>query len=84
VGEGDDAGVYADLVSLPPNTQYHGADPNSGGGQVFLVLQGTLLHDRQALAAPASIALTRDEAAVTLSAGPDGLQMLALQYPRRA
>jgi hypothetical protein len=83
VNEGDDAGVFAAMVSLPPHTQYIGADPHSGGGQVFLVLQGAMFQGGQTLAAPASVVLTDDEVAITIAAGGDGVQMLVLQYPRR-
>lgn len=78
-----DAGVFADMLLLPPRASHRGADPQSGGGQVFLVLQGMLEHDRQSLSAPASVVLTRDEPALEFSAGADGLQVLMMQYPRR-
>ena len=42
VDEGEDAGMFADMLLLPPHEHYTGAVPSSGGGQVFLVLQGTL------------------------------------------
>ena len=78
-----DAGVLASLLLLPPHAHYQGVDPQRGGGQVFLVLQGTLVHHGQVLAAPASVVLTRDEAALSFGAAGDGLQVLMLQYPRR-
>lgn len=84
VGPADaDAGVLAQVVALPPHAPFAGADPRTGGGQVFLVLQGAMRHRDTLLRAPASVALTRDEAALRISAGPDGLQLLVLQYPRR-
>ena len=51
--------------------------------QVLLVLQGALTHGNETLAAPASVALTRDEAALRFAAGADGLQVLMLQFPCR-
>lgn len=78
-----DAGMFADILFLGPRMPYEGASPETGGGQVFLVLQGSLEHHGQSLVAPASVALTRDEAALTFRAGADGLQVLMLQYPRR-
>ncbi len=78
-----DAGVFADMLLLPRHAHYSGADPASGGGQVFLVLQGELTHAAATLAAPASVALTRDESPLQFAAGADGLQLLMLQYPRR-
>jgi hypothetical protein len=77
------AGVVADMLLLGPRMSYTGADPNTGGGQVVLVLEGVLEHHGASLAAPALVALTRDKAALTFRAGADGLQAL-LQYPRRA
>lgn len=84
VPDGDaDAGLFADMLFLGPRMPYLGTDPKTGGGQVFLVLQGALEYDKQSLAAPASVALTHDEAALTFHAGSEGLQILMLQYPRR-
>ncbi len=84
-GEHDpDAGVFLDVVTMGPSMQYAGADPQSGGGQVFLVVQGGILHEGQTLGLRGSVAVTCDEAPLTLASGIDGLQMLAFQYPRRS
>ena len=84
VDRGDpDEGVFADIVSLPPGAQFTGADPKSGGGQVFLVLAGSLMREGKALGLRSAIALTYEEPVVTLHAGPNGAQFMALQYPRR-
>lgn len=85
VDAGDaDAGVFADMLLLPPNAAYVGTDPGSGGGQVYLVLGGTLEHHGQVLGAPAAVALTCDEPALHFTAGADGAQVLIMQYPHRA
>ncbi len=78
-----DGGMFAEMLLLPPNMRFTGADPSRGGGQVFLLLQGTLHHHSTSLAAPASVVLTRDEPALRFAAGADGLQALILQYPGR-
>lgn len=78
-----DAGIFAQMLCLPPHTVHQGSDPQLGGGQVFLVLGGCLLHHQETLAAPAGVALTRDEPALSFSAGESGLQVLMLQYPLR-
>lgn len=84
VAEGDaDAGLFAEMLWLPPHVGYTGADPHTGGGQVLLVLQGALKHHDKTLATPGAVALTRDEAALSFSAGSDGVQVLMMQYPRR-
>lgn len=84
VTDGDaDAGVLAELLSLGPDMSFYGVDPKTGGGQVYLLLQGSIVHSGENLRAPASIALTREETALTFTAGPDGVQLLILQYPCR-
>ena len=78
-----DAGVLAEVVSLGPNTQYAGIHPKSGGGQVYLVLGGSLVHDGEVLGARSSIAVTLDEKPIAFSSGGEGVQVLVMQYPRR-
>lgn len=79
-----EAGVFADIVRLGPSASYTGADPATGNGQVFMVLQGSIVHAGAAMGLRASIAITPDEQTVSFSAGPDGAQIMALQYPRRS
>jgi hypothetical protein len=78
-----DAGTFADVVSVGPNAPYKGPDPASGGGQVFLVVQGALRWNEQAYGARSAIAVTHEEEAVTFIASEGGVQVLVLQYPRR-
>lgn len=84
VPQGDaDAGVFARLVSMGPNSSFTGSDPGLGGGQVFLVLQGSLMHAGKELGLRGAIAITREEPAVTVTAGTGGVQILYLQYALR-
>jgi hypothetical protein len=79
-----DPGMFADVLSMGPGMSYTGADPRTGGGQVFLVMQGTMLCDGVSYATRSALALTREEKPVSLTSGEAGLQVLMLQYPRRA
>jgi len=79
-----EAGVFADIVRLPPGAAYTGADPATGNGQVFMVLQGAIVHAGNEMGLRASIAITPDEGAVSFCAGSAGAQVMALQYPRRS
>lgn len=79
-----DPGLFAEVLCLPANTSYTGPDPASGGGQVFLVVQGAMQCNQQTFGPRSCVAVTREESAVTLMAGDAGVQMLVLQYPRRA
>jgi hypothetical protein len=79
----EERGTFADVLSLGPNMHYAAADPASGGGQVFLVLQGAMQCNGESYAVRSGVGLTCDEKALTLTAGDRGLQALVLQYPRR-
>lgn len=78
-----DAGVYAHLVSVAPGGDFTGSDPRQGGGQVFLVLAGSMHHEGKELGLRGAIAVTNEEGAVSVRAGADGVQILCLQYPLR-
>lgn len=81
--DADDRGTFADVLSLGPNMHYTAPDPAHGGGQVFLVLQGAMRCNGESYAMRSGVALTREEKALTLTAGERGLQALVLQYPQR-
>lgn len=84
VGRGEpDEGLFTDVLELGGNIQYTAPDPHEGGGQVILVLRGTLVHSGSEMGVRSAIVLTREDNAVSFSAGPGGLQALILQYPRR-
>ena len=78
-----EAGLFVDVVNLPPHAAYTTCDPASGGGQVVLVLAGGIVHDGESLGVRSCIALTRDDAAATVNASADGAQLLVMQYPKR-
>jgi hypothetical protein len=78
-----DPGTFADVLSMGPDMSYTGPDPQTGGGQVFLVLQGSMWCNDAAYCVRSALAVTREEKAVTLTSGETGLQALVLQYPRR-
>jgi hypothetical protein len=79
-----DAGIFAEILSMGPHAPYTGSDPRKGGGQVYLVLAGSLTHEGQTLSQRAAIAVTHDERPVTFASGADGVQAMVLQYPRRS
>jgi hypothetical protein len=78
-----DPGMFADVLSMGPAMSYTGPDPATGGGQVFLVLQGSMRCNDAVYTLRSGLALTREEKAVTLMSGDTGVQALVLQYPRR-
>jgi hypothetical protein len=78
-----DPGLFAEVLCMGANMRYTGPDPANGGGQVFIVIHGSLRRVGAAFVARASIALTREEKALTFTSEDAGAQVLVLQYPRR-
>lgn len=67
---------------IPPHQSVRGPDPAAGRGQYWLVLAGTDASADAALGALSCTFLSPDEPPRTATAGPDGLDILALQFPR--
>jgi len=81
--EDKDAGVFAHVVSIAPTSSFTGSDPRLGGGQVMLVLEGSLTYEGKQMGERAAIAITSEEDPVTVSSGAEGVQILYLQYALR-
>jgi hypothetical protein len=76
-------GLAALRYTLPTGARVTGPDPTRGNGQYWVVIAGSLLHDGIELAPRACLFLSPEEPAFTAVAGPHGLEVLALQFPRR-
>jgi hypothetical protein len=74
-------GLAVLLVRLPPGAAWRGIDPATGAGQYLMAAGGSFLHDGHVLGAPETLFVTADEAAPAISAGPDGAEVLLLQFP---
>jgi hypothetical protein len=74
-------GLAVLLYRLPPGAVAHGIDPASGAGQYLVVAGGGVLHQGRVLGVPESLFITADEAAPAITAGPDGAEVLLLQFP---
>ena len=84
VGADDpDAGVFAHVVSMGPGVSFTGPDPRLGGGQVLLVLEGSMLYEGRELGLRGAVAVTNEEGPVTVLSGANGVQILHLQYALR-
>lgn len=77
-------GMGAWHYRLPPGKRANGPDPRGGGGQFWVVMTGGLAQkDEPALGVHSCIFVSDEEAAFSAEAGPDGVEILALQFPRR-
>ena len=80
-----DNGVAAWLHRLPPGAAVAGANPRGTGGQHWLVLAGSLSCGAgEVLPALSCVFVTSDEPALAGNAGPEGCEVLCLQFPTRA
>jgi hypothetical protein len=76
-------GLLAQRYTLPSGARVTGPNPAAGNGQYWLVIAGTLLHNGTELTPHTCIFLSPDEPAFTAVAGRRGLEVLAMQFPRR-
>jgi hypothetical protein len=77
--EGD--GLQAHLLRLGPGEIHEAMDPASGGGQYHMVLNGTMARAAGDLDRLSCIFMTAMDAPLNVVAGPDGLELLMMQFP---
>ena len=78
----DDA-LRAALYRLGPDMTVTGPDPALSGGQYWLVLNGSLTWESARYAKWSVVFIAPTDPAFGVRAGPEGLEALLLQYPRR-
>ncbi len=74
--------MAAHVLRLGANMTTMGPDPKNAGGYYLFVANGTLIRAGTALPLWSMIAVESSEDAVEIEAGPKGLEVLILQYPR--
>lgn len=77
---GDGLGVS--LIRMGPGASYAGPDPSATGGQYYLVANGAAEIESGAYSAWTPIFVAKTDQALTLRAGPKGLEALLLQFAR--
>ena len=78
----EDDGLAAWVLRLGPGMAETLPAPAEAGGQYLIVASGTMAHDGRSLDRLSTVYVTAEEAALTVTAGPTGLDLLVLQYPR--
>ena len=76
-------GLCARRHRLAAGTSITGPDPSSGAGQFWLVLSGSVVRADVTLPERSCVFVYPEDTPFTATAGPDGLEVLALQFPRR-
>ena len=74
-------GLAVRLYRLPPGAATSALAPSTGHGQYLVVVAGSMQVGERMLQAPENVFLSREEAAFTMQAGPEGLEVLLLQFP---
>jgi len=75
-------GLAAWRICAPPSGITEGPSPGLGQGQSWVVLSGMLLQDGQVLPELSCLFVHPDDAALKIEAGPQGVELLCLQYPQ--
>ncbi|MBL4721543.1 MAG: hypothetical protein JKY20_10490 [Alphaproteobacteria bacterium] len=80
----EEDGLQAHLLRLGPGESCIAPDPASGGGQYHMVLNGIMAHADGDLDRLSCIFMTCEEPALEVIAGPEGLELLVMQFPKEA
>jgi hypothetical protein len=67
--------------TLAPGKAATGPDPANGRGQYWVVTDGSLRHDGEALATLSCAFVYPDDAPFQAVAGPEGAEIVAMQFP---
>jgi rubredoxin len=78
----DEHGLAASSMRLKPNAKTTAPDPSGGAGQYLIVTAGSLVHGGRDHHAITLVFVKPDEAPFQLVAGAQGLDVLALNFPR--
>ena len=79
-----EAGLGAWRHRLPAGARVTGPDPAAGAGQFWVVTAGSAAQPEGGTLPPLStVFVAPEDRALTVTAGPRGLEVLVMQYPRR-
>lgn len=79
--DGND-GLAATMMRMGPGMTLTGPDPSSTGGQHYLVINGSIEIGGEEFTAWSTVFVPATDPALEVRAGPRGLEVLLLQYPR--
>ena len=78
----DEHGLYTRTITMAPKTRTVTPDQAGGDGQYVVAVKGSLIHEGKEKQAPAVIFLRRDEPAIALQAGAQGLEAIVMNFPK--
>lgn len=78
----DERGLAAWSITLAPGASATAPDPSTGQGQYVVVTRGSLVHAGKPHGSITIGWVNRDEPALPLVAGPEGAELIVLNFPR--
>lgn len=77
----EEQGLASWVLRLGPGETFIGPNPARGGGQYYVVMDGSMVHAGEDFRKWSCVFVEPPEAGLELSAGPSGLEALVLQFP---
>lgn len=81
-GLSDERGLAGHALSMQPDAQANGPALAGSNGQYIVVLGGSLMHEGREHKATTIVFVKPEEGPYRLTAGPEGLEAVALNFPR--
>ena len=78
-----DDGLDAKLIRAGANMSITGQDPKESGGQYYLIVNGSLIHQDQHLAKWSVMFVHATDPALSAKSGPEGCELLMLQFGKQ-
>lgn len=76
-------GLDAKLIRAGANMSITGQDPKESGGQYYLIVNGSLIHEDQHLAKWSVMFVHATDPALSAKSGPEGCELLMLQFGKQ-
>jgi len=80
--EREEDALAAYVLRMGSNARMPVPSPSDGGGQYHVVVNGGLMRDGKVMPKLSCLFVYPDESQYEVEAGPDGLEMLVLQFPK--
>jgi rubredoxin len=77
----DDRGLAGFSMVMKPGATAYSIDPSKGDGQYIVVMKGGIMHEGVHKQALAIVWVAKDEKAFHIEAGPEGAEILILNFP---
>ena len=78
----DDQGLFANALTMAPDTRTVAPDPSGGDGQYLVITKGSLIYEHKEYKAMTVVFVKPEEDAFRIRAGAQGLEGVILNFPQ--